>query len=241
MLMLELGNSINAYLSRRPYAYFDDIDPATGEPAISIKVTEPVPQIVGEICGDTISNLRAALDHAATALAALNGQGPKHIYFPVSDSKTEFEGNDTRKKLSKFTPDARTLIESWEPFRWGKGHSWWALSRLENTNKHRNYIDVRTINIGNFVTLEGPRGIESFGANGRTWSLERQQTILLHQATIATSKIIGIEVVLDVVFNDPDDAFNMHSIRRVFSDAKTLTLEFLDVCDAKFFNAVAKS
>jgi len=235
-LMVELGDAISVYLSRRPYTYFDDIDPPTGEPVISIKLTEPVPRAIGEICGDAISNLRAAVDHAATALAALNGQGPANIYFPIADGKVEFGAKQVQKRLNVFTPEVRAFIEEWEPFRLGKGHSWWALHRLENTNKHRNYIDVRAINVGNFVTVDGPRGIESFGAH-KTWNIEQQRMILIHRGTIATSRIIEIDIVLDFVFNDPDEAFANHSVRRVFSDAVKLTLSFLEACDDRFFLA----
>lgn len=235
-LMVELANAINEYLARRPYTYFDDTDPATGEPAVSIKLTETVPQAIGEICGDVIANLRAAIDHAATALAALNGQGPANIYFPIADSQNDFSSKYAQKRLSMFTPDVRAFIEAWEPFRGGKGHSWWALHRLENTNKHRNYIDVRAINIGNFVTSYGPHGIERFGAH-RTWNIKRQQMILIQRSTIAACRIIDIELALDIVFNDPDDAFNSHSVRRVFSDVTTLTLAFLDECEAKFLSS----
>ncbi|MGQ0582776.1 MAG: hypothetical protein ACT4O6_12625 [Reyranella sp.] len=239
-LMVELGNAINVYLARRPYTYFDDVDPATGEPAISIKLSEPVPLAIGEVCGDVIANLRAAVDHAATALAALNGQGPANIYFPIADGKGEFGAKAAQKRLNVFTSEVRAFIETWEPFRWGKGHSWWALHRLENTNKHRNYIDVRAINIGNFVTVDGPRGIESFGAH-KTWNLEWQQMILIHRSTIATSRVIDIDVVLDIVFNDPDEAFNSHSVRRVFADAVKLTLEFLAACDDRFFKPAERA
>ncbi|MFZ0913519.1 MAG: hypothetical protein WBQ76_10090 [Candidatus Korobacteraceae bacterium] len=95
------------------------------------------------IVGDTINNLRSALDHLIYAIAVHeSGSNPppdeKRLAFPICDTPGEFK--DAAKRIKSLTPDVRAVVESVQPYN--RTHPMLPallaiLRDFNNTDKHK--------------------------------------------------------------------------------------------------------
>lgn len=77
------------------------------------------PLKVGPIIGDTVHNLRSALDVMASELARLNGMSARDVYFPIADSADQLDGKIKKKCFHKAGDDAVELLKQFSPYRGG--------------------------------------------------------------------------------------------------------------------------
>jgi hypothetical protein len=106
------------------------------------KTLRPPPKIWASMVGDSIHNLRSALDHLAWQLASEDRRS-KRTSFPIFDHRKGPNGYDAKspKMLAGMPDEAKTLIESLQPFQAGGKEAARAtalsrLGRLDNFDKH---------------------------------------------------------------------------------------------------------
>jgi hypothetical protein len=95
----------------------------------------------GLVVGDVLHNLRSALDHLAWQLVLANGKSPtSRTEFPIFKDDREFK-DQARRKVGGMSKDARTAIESLQPYATRKddpeGEPLWCVQELSIVDKHR--------------------------------------------------------------------------------------------------------
>lgn len=73
----------------------------------------------GTIVGDSIHNMRTALDLMASELARLNARSDKNVYFPFAESQDKLQTAIKSKSFDFAGADAVALLESFAPYRGG--------------------------------------------------------------------------------------------------------------------------
>src|SRR5262245_23363930 len=87
--------------------------------------------------GDTVHNLRSALDHLAWQLVEANGGAPTDkTAFPMSNSADAFESARGRQ-MKGIASDAQELIRSVQAYHSYHNRHLAALAALDNVDKHR--------------------------------------------------------------------------------------------------------
>ena len=168
------------FLASNPWEMFTEAGPGNAEECIKVRATVEPPGEIAIICGEAIYALRSSLDQLACALAVQNGYSdPSDTYFPFAGSKPEFEAAVNRKKTSKLSPDAVSLIDSLQPYK-GGNDLLWALNRLANTDKHRMLIPMAAANLGAQLQLTG----RPLGTMEHTFKVPRKWQLLEPDATI---------------------------------------------------------
>jgi hypothetical protein len=93
------------------------------------------PRVAAKI-GDSIHNLRSALDHCVWALCKFEKStaNVRRIQFPTSKNEEKFREAITSLKLSA---DSEKFLRSFDAYRGGAGEVLYHLSELSNVDKHR--------------------------------------------------------------------------------------------------------
>ena len=140
----DLIAEVEAYRDRDPNKIILDED---SEPAIKIYkigIKEPMPETWSAIIGDTIHNLRSAMDCLAVALVVRAGITDPGIiqdtYFPISWDNVGLSGAKRLLFFQRVGPAAEKIIRRLQPYRGGKGHPLWQLNQLDIIDKHRRII-----------------------------------------------------------------------------------------------------
>jgi len=162
-LRAALRRAARQFRERYPYQTYDRFDPRTGEQVSSIRIPRQPPVEWGLIVGDAIHNLRAALDHAAFALAWQHGTPTKErsIQFPICDTLKDFRANGERM-IAELSPRAQAHINQLQPYHGAdqtRDRSLILLRDLDNTDKHRvlHLVMMKALGAG-YVAPRGLRG-----------------------------------------------------------------------------------
>lgn len=155
-----LKASISEYTEKHPIVLVTKHDYVTGEQVVSFRI-RPLPHISEKWTfriGDTLHNLRVALDYLTFRIVAKHPGGPavQKISFPISEDPTLYPGLQGRR-IGKAVPDAfKIAVESLQPYNGANGANsdplFW-LDSLENVHKHRHLLDA-----GMAITSIGIRG-----------------------------------------------------------------------------------
>jgi len=99
----------------------------------------PLPDI-SLLLGDCLHNFRGVLDHTIWFASCVNRgdppPGPKRIAFPAWDDADTYKA----RGLHAVSTKVKAVVESLQPYHAGKdarSHPLWALSELNNVDKHR--------------------------------------------------------------------------------------------------------
>jgi hypothetical protein len=115
-------------------------DAHAGEPIFTFD--PPVPPLASILCGETVYNLRAALDYLVYALAILDTGKIQHgTQFPIDDAPDRFAQSIERGRLKGLNCAHVANIKSLQPYnscKWTK-----VLRDLSNPDKHRELTLVR--------------------------------------------------------------------------------------------------
>lgn len=189
------------FLATNPWEMFTEVGPGNAEECIKVRPTREAPGEIAVICGEIIYDLRSALDQLACALATQNGYADvRGTYFPFAGSKDEFEAASNRKKTSKLSPGAVSLIDLLQPYK-GGNDLLWALNKLGNTDKHQMLIPMAAANLGAQLQLTGrPLGtMEHTFRAPKSWQLlDPDATIFVYPAGMQLSG--EITVLTDISF-----------------------------------------
>jgi hypothetical protein len=163
----EVRRLAESYFASRPVS----LSPRVGSKMVEVvaNVSEPLPGDLPLLVGDWAHNLRSALDHIVHA----------HVDDPAEQSACAFPSwrneapptsEQWAKKVLRSVPGGRAeplrrAIEQIQPY-WGGSDEWlWALTELDNIDKHRVPLSVaaavettRSVSQGQFVDEPGPSG-----------------------------------------------------------------------------------
>lgn len=197
----EVRERVVKFLAANPCEMFKDVGPGDAEECFKVRATGETPGEIAVICGEIIYGLRSALDQLACALATQNGHSDvRGTYFPFAGSKEEFEAPVNRKKTSKLSTAAVSLIDSLQPYK-GGNDLLWALNTLGNTDKHQMLIPMAAANLGARLQLAG----RPLGTMEHTFKVPKSWQVLDPNATIfiypAGMQLSGeITVLTDISF-----------------------------------------
>ena len=183
---------------RGNYSVIAEPNPASpDELLVKIKMNA-VPDDLYLTMGDALYNLRSALDLLACGLPRLKGKSNNGIYFPICDSKTEFEKPEAQRKIRKLTPDARKFIERCQPYKGGDDDLYF-LHRLNIRDKHKSLVPSRPhIGIPGPIKHEGLNPAKIFTPS--LWNAA-DQTITV--ASVGPSVDTEVKMPLVITFDEP--------------------------------------
>ena len=137
----DLGAAIASFNASNPYRV--EKNSQAGLPYY-ISAIQPVPMEIPIILGDTIQNLRTALDYLAQQLY-LAGSGAteyrKETSFFIASKASEYK-RLLGGKVQGMRQEAIDALCALEPYKGGKGHAFWTLHSLNNIDKHRTLVAV---------------------------------------------------------------------------------------------------
>lgn len=153
-----LEAEVRSYLSSNPYVIGTKRDPESRRLIYFLVSVQPTPHRVSAILGDTIHNLRSALDHLAYQLVWVGtGKAPlSHVYFPIADDQARYL-EQRRHQMKGAPPPAIAAIDALTPYKGGNDQLW-RLHKLNNVDKHRVLITAgsafQSVNIGAYLSRE---------------------------------------------------------------------------------------
>lgn len=156
--LASLSAEVRAYLESKPYAVSIRRDPQSRRLIYFVASVRPAPKRLSALLGDTIHNLRSALDHLAFQLVwVATGKSPSnHVYFPIADDRSKYI-EQRRKQLKGATPAAIAAVDGLSPYKGGNDELW-LLHKLNNVDKHRVLITAgsafQSLNIGAHLSRE---------------------------------------------------------------------------------------
>lgn len=136
---LDLHTEIAYFINSDPHKIVAKKDAQTGKViGITFLHVSPTPARIPLLAGDTIQNLRSALDHLAHQLWLMTPCADPNVYvnFPITNSAKQLKA-ELCGKVQRFREDAKNVILRIEPYKQGEGHQFWLLNRLNNIDKHR--------------------------------------------------------------------------------------------------------
>jgi hypothetical protein len=129
---------------------YRDSKPVTGKfevgsnpPAMNVH-WKGITLLPGAIIGDTIHNLRTALDLMASELARIRKEPDKDVYFPFAESASRFEHAIKSKQFNKAGDDAVALLRTFSPYR-GGNESLRALHDMDISDKHTALVPTGSV------------------------------------------------------------------------------------------------
>lgn len=142
----ELDFLVYTYLRRRTYRIVQKIDFETEKHGFEITLEERPPADTSLHLGDAIHNLRTALDHTISAIAAANGQPIDGTYFPFARDRSAIE-KMIRNRAGLAGEVAMQICRELKPYP-GGNDALWGLHCADIADKHQAIIP--TAAYGNF-------------------------------------------------------------------------------------------
>jgi hypothetical protein len=145
------------------------------EMVVEVRLRSPIPSTFSLLIGDTIQNLRTALDHATWKLIGLDGgQQNRRLSFPARRLKLHYEAacNGIQTPRS----DTKNFFVAFEAYPGGAGEKLFGLNLLNNVDKHQFLTPIagvatlqnaKVINPDGQVMLTLENCKFSMGPNGR--------------------------------------------------------------------------
>lgn len=253
----DLHGVFNASIGARQAAHAEFAKhQADGQSAIS--VPDP-PAEWALIIGDTVSNLRASLDHLACQLAILNG---KHFSacaqteFPIHSENNSVSEKAFKKIRPYLTPKAIAQVEFFQPYNGNNSGTpednirtdLYRLAKLDNINKHRLLVvvDEWTILKSVDLTVEGVK--QRIDLKNPVWQRLKDRTETVMYVVLAPKDAstvpadapppkmnVNSQYSLDIAFNETggvcDHAAVFPAIGRIVASVTAV----VDTFDKLFF------
>jgi hypothetical protein len=169
--------AVDDWLETDAYTISREVDPETGDTVRGAQIQAPPPNRISLLIGDSVQNLRSALDHVVYALAesrlgTLSPEVEALLIFPIAgcenskrqpvDGADLFDRAVQRDWLSGLNDDAIAFIKQEQPYHWGspgfRFHWLWTLHDLNRIDKHRRL--ALTTAFLEFQFLGTPGGLE---------------------------------------------------------------------------------
>jgi hypothetical protein len=123
-------------------------DQNPGSESLTVHVQRPVgfSENVAPIAADAVHNLRAALDHVATAIVIAGGEDdPTLAYFPLQDTRQSLVKSPGYGLIERVAPNlALGIADVIKPYKTNGDSRFLSLNRLDRMDKHRLLIPTIT-------------------------------------------------------------------------------------------------
>lgn len=159
--------AVEEFLAADPFAADRSVRCGGRAHVISWIRTEPIPEEILLLAGDTVHNLRTALDHLAVEIERLSAQRSGHTLssederrpqFPAARNKREF--GQQIKRFSYLDASAIETLKTFQPFVIAPSAPeqsfLWQVSDLDNLDKHRMLAPIPISPV--MITRHGHRG-----------------------------------------------------------------------------------
>jgi hypothetical protein len=125
---------------------YKDRNPGSESYTINIQRPAGFSEDVATIVGDAVHNLRAALDHIATAIVIAGREDdPALAYFPLYDSRQSLVKSPEYGLIERVAPNlALEIADVIKLYKTGGDSRFWGLNRLDRMDKHRLLIPTLT-------------------------------------------------------------------------------------------------
>lgn len=132
----DLESLFDSFVNDNPYRLKVNAN-EDGSFTVTSEFERSLPSETATIIGDTIHNLRSALDHLACDMIRQSGQEPTRYHgFPIYEKKTDFDGGIT-SKMKGAANKFMDFVKAQRPYRDCGGNAWvHDLSALDNDDKH---------------------------------------------------------------------------------------------------------
>ncbi|NKE72274.1 hypothetical protein [Candidatus Manganitrophus noduliformans] len=170
--IVDLRSTINAFLQRHPYTLSVRHNPNGNEITIEMNLREQAPSAIPLILGDSIHNLRTALDHATWELIGLDGgTQDRYTTFPTGAELPGYKGTCNGIKTPR--SDTKEFLASFEAYKGGKGEILYALHCLDVEDKH--IILTPTVNVSSIrrMTVIRPDGIVALTVTNQMCGMDK--------------------------------------------------------------------
>ena len=132
----DLTTQVEAFFDAH-YAVLFKEKPDTSERSLFVEASKPIPDEFGLMIGDTIHNLRSALDHAIWAFVEPHKPSrPWKVQWPFGDDQNDLEGKIKDCFIPLAGKDVVRIVSDSRPYRGGDEYLF-GLRELSNTDKHR--------------------------------------------------------------------------------------------------------
>jgi len=134
--LAELKRLVESFYESPPWEILNRINPENeNRREYYISNAKEMPNEILLVTGDILHNLQSALDHIAYGLCSGSTERKERIYFPIADSKADYEKNKAAwtKGMSR---EAKAKLDELKPYR-GGNDALWRLKKLNNIDKHR--------------------------------------------------------------------------------------------------------
>lgn len=225
--LVALNEALGRWLGSQPYILMTSHPKASpkqdvAEVEVRVLSVERVPDEVGAMLGDVLSNLRSALDHVAWhAVCRRLGREPTdeedagRIYFPIASKPERFDRHPTVRLVSEGLAD---LMRDYQPFRDndlpGAKHLD-VLRDLSNIDKHR------ALHAAVGALLDDP-GLGVVVEGARCVGVIPGQRILVRGALVTT-----IEVATESLGPDSNVGVQSLPVEILFGDREDVSFEFI--------------
>jgi hypothetical protein len=131
----DLEGRIKLFRESDPYRLVLDQSTNPEERIVRLKINATVPTEFAVIAGETINQLRSALDHLAWQLVDASGSTPSdHLYFPICQAESSFKSK-LKGEIKSVGPAAIGVLGATKPYK-GGNDALWKLHKLNNIDKH---------------------------------------------------------------------------------------------------------
>lgn len=140
----DLNLRLNTFLQGEFHRLSVEHDLNTGNDFLKFNKFKPVPDDISLIIGDSIHNLRSALDFIAYEIVNSAGINASDVHFPFRETREELIRAIDEGKIKRASGKAADFIfDTIKPYKAGDPFIW-ALNKLANIDKHRLLIATIT-------------------------------------------------------------------------------------------------
>jgi len=140
--MQELDECVKTFLKSDFCLIQVDEDPVTGHHVLRFSVTKTIPDDIPLAIGDTIHNLRSALDILICSILTFAGGNIASSNFPMHETRENLADALEKGEIKRVRPDlVGFILDTIKPYKSGN-FGIWALNKLDILDKHRLVIPV---------------------------------------------------------------------------------------------------
>jgi len=203
-----LDESVRVFSVRYPYTLSPEFDAQQGDYALYFRQQKLIPRIWSLVLGDTIHNIRSALDNLVYLLGVRHSGAPRtkreveRPQFVIADTPGDFAIQASRR-LFCLSPQAQAVTEGLQPYQSAPGSAGNPLALLRDLNdidKQRHLVLAYANLLAGTVRIAGP-GIPPDGISilVRTGILE-DGTVVARYTLPASVKYANVDVESGMVF-----------------------------------------
>jgi hypothetical protein len=186
------------FRTEHPHEIVIETEPDTGYKLHKFRLCKPAPYAeVSIIIGDTVNNLRAALDHAVYSCAIVAGHAApryKTCSFPFGDNESSF--NNAVNGRTSVPPEIRACLQRFRAYQGGHV-ALWALNDMCNRDKHA-LITPTVMGFEDIRVAFDDAGGGAMSPRNVRWNRANDEVELFRTRTDAKCQLtISVEIVFD--------------------------------------------